>query len=615
MSNFLIVNLVVVQAHQLLFLEIGQHPSNCHLDSDAWSINQKHFSPSSSVAVRLLQTEQYRDEVREFSTRILHKLSTFGSSFSIEEQFLAKNRTTTISDDLSGFVIIVWTLDVLEDFLDQVVLLQRRAKGTIFILSHQHCHTAQTDLDHILRRLWTQFSTFNIILQTPCSCNGTKIYTFLPFERVDHSWGKTLSTNTQPKPLLKFHDLNQFPLQISMFSRYPYVIKPLPKALKANPIYSDLSHSKGFGGVDAFILGALAKRLNFDPQIVENFDEEPFGRILSNGTAVGSLADVVGRKVEFSSNGRFLKDYGTGEIEFVSAHDSDQLCMAVPKAFKVPVWKTLLNCFSTASWCAIGAVCIVCIAFWNLIRPSRNISQALWEVFAYFAGVPFKLNPSYSQFLFLTSCLIFNLIIFGIIEGSFFTSFTTTTFYQDIDTLEDLYESGLPIATNFWFLVEDDKSDLMARLKQRVVGTEHDPLDLVAFHGNVATLARKQDLELLIPTKYSDKSGTPLIHTVSECHTTVLLADILPKDSVYYDAFNWVVVGLFEGGFTSKWYRDIIDSLVVEDSVASYRPDFAPCTLYDIQAAFLAVLTGYFCSILTFLVEIVCTKKNRNQTH
>jgi hypothetical protein len=117
-------------------------------------------------------------------------------------------------------------------FLDQVVLLQSRAKGTIFILSYQHCHTVQTDLHHILRRFWTDFSTFNIILQTPCSCNGTKIYTFLPFERVDHSWGQTLSTNTQPKLVSKFHDLNQFPLQITMFSRYPYMIKPLPKALK-----------------------------------------------------------------------------------------------------------------------------------------------------------------------------------------------------------------------------------------------------------------------------------------------------------------------------------------------------------------------------------------------
>jgi hypothetical protein len=30
------------------------------------------------------------------------------------------------------------------------------------------------------------------------------------------------------------------------------VIKPQPKALKTNPIYRDLIHSKGFGGIDAF---------------------------------------------------------------------------------------------------------------------------------------------------------------------------------------------------------------------------------------------------------------------------------------------------------------------------------------------------------------------------
>ncbi|RZC42668.1 hypothetical protein BDFB_014653, partial [Asbolus verrucosus] len=307
--------------------------------------------------------------------------------------------------------------------------------------------------------------------------------------------------------------------KVSLFEKHPTLIKNLPKYLENNPIYSRLDVFNGFGGLDGFVSGTLANHLNFDLVVLENLEDEPFGRVLPDGTITGSLGDVVNRKVMFSGNGRFLMDYGTTEIEFTVPYDGDRFCLITPKALKVPRWKTLSNCFTIWSWFSISGICIVCVIIWYFIGGSRNIIKAICEVFSFLVGIPFKTVPSFGRLLFLTSCQMFNMTIMGIIQGSFFTDFTTTIFYPDIDTLEDFVKSEMPVATNFWHLIQNE-SELVRRLKEKAVVINGNIFDSVAYHRNVTTFDRKQVLELLIETEYMGKDGIPLLHMVSECFTS-----------------------------------------------------------------------------------------------
>lgn len=50
--------------------------------------------------------------------------------------------------------------------------------------------------------------------------------------------------------------------------------------------------------------------------------------------------------------------------------------------------------------------------------------------------------------IFLGVCLMANLIVSGTFQGSLTTSFSTTSFYKDIDTLHELDASELPIGTS-----------------------------------------------------------------------------------------------------------------------------------------------------------------------
>jgi hypothetical protein len=166
---------------------------------------------------------------------------------------------------------------------------------------------------------------------------------------------------------------------------------------------------------------------------------------------------------------------------------------------------------------------------------------------------------------------------------------------------DELYESNLPIVTDFWYLVEDDNSEVMKKLASRTVKTNGFPLYQVAHHRNAATLDRKQDLDRLIKTKYTSKKWYPtgtygrrVLHGAHGPHRTQrfnLPGTLLTK----------LFLDLVEGGFISKWYNDVISTLRKMTSTL----DFTPATLYDMQAAFRVIAVGCFGAILVFLCEVV----------
>ncbi|KAJ3647503.1 hypothetical protein Zmor_019377 [Zophobas morio] len=583
-----------------------------------WLVYKTHIFFVRSLKITVLQTVKHHHELNEFTEKLIVKMNEMRQYFSLEELFLYKNYTFDDNFDIidiGGHIIIVWSIEVLTKFLKTAFGTQigeRRGTYAIFIIFHEYCHTVYSEISKLLQHLWMEYGTLNVLAQTPCSCVRKSVYKHFAFNRTGTTWGVTRSydpdeilTNVKliERPSVNF---NGFPLKVSLFWRIPNVLKSQPKFLSDNPIYGDLSHSKGYAGIDAFLLGNLAEHFNFEPIIIQNKEREPFGRVLDNGTITGSLADVVNRKVHYSPNGRFLKNYDTRKIEFTVPYDSDKFCMVVPKSPKIPAWRTLFTCFSCVTWSAIFLVSLLCVVFWFWIGPSRQLSKATWQVYACLVGIPVKIVPTLGQAFFLTACFVFNIIIIGVIDGAFFTEFSTTVFYGDINTLDDLYKSNLPIATNYWYLVGDDESELMTKLKTRVVPTHgRSTYDQVA-EGLVATWGRKQDLDRIIRIEYTGKDGVPLLHMVRECHSSFLIVDIVPKGSPFLFAFNSVIMRLFEGGFTSKWYRDVSSSIETEATKGLDRGiSFASFTIYDMQAAFRVMVLGHGCSMVVFVLEFV----------
>ncbi|RZC37862.1 hypothetical protein BDFB_004727 [Asbolus verrucosus] len=644
---------ILAQLHPVALLKTAESSiDKCALYSDDfWIVYQTHFLLVNFLNFKVLQTEDYRFEVNQFTETVIQILNSYDYfiTTTIQENFLDKNIKSFnhshtprdnvpravvnnsdpigeeelfrikmfTSDSINGHVIIVWDVNTLHKFLDedyQIVVPEARATyALVFVISStESCDIIKNELNSILRRFWINYNVVNVIAQTPCICDNNQVYVYRPFTKMDDSWGLMENYNFEEVVndfrviTNSLSDFNQFPLGVSLFVNEPTAIRELPKLLRTNPIYRNLNSSGGFAGLDGLILGTLAEYLNFDTELVENMDEDPVGTALSNGTITGTLRDVINRRSVFGANSRFLADYSTSDIEFTIAYTGDQICVVVPKAHKIPNWKTLFYCFDVLSWFLIVVTCIASVIFWYFTGPSRLFIKASWEMYSYLMGIPIKIVPSISQIFFLVSCMMFNIIILGVVQGSFFTGFTMTTYYDDINTLKEVDESEMPIAADIWYFIQDD-SELIRRLKKKSVEVADNIFDLVAYQRNIVAFETKLYSDLLIKSKYVDEAGLPLLHIVDECVTTFLTANIVPKGSAFLTVFNNVIMRLHESGLTSKWYDDVVDSMIAEKmiSLSKSQKDVKSFSLYDVQSAFYLIVLGDFCSVIVFFGELL----------
>jgi hypothetical protein len=617
---------------------------------DYWLVYQSHFFFVNFLTVQVLQTGKHRSALNRFTQSAIKIMNSYDYIISIKtkENFLTENikprrlhyynvtvrygvlpdsdpieRKELIqiksltSDAAEGYVIIAWHPKVLHQFLDQdyrIVVPKSRATYALqFIFSNKHlCKTVKIEMDNLLRRLWLEYNVVNVIAQTTCSCDTSKIYIYRPFIKTDNQWGLTeyyylheIVTNFRviTNPLT---DFNGFPLSISVYEHFPMVTRMLPKLLRFNPVYKNLAWSKGFAGVDGLTMGALAKYLNFDVVPFGITTKENYGYVLPNGTSTGSFHDVINRKVVFSANNRCVTNFTAG-LEYTIPFFNNEVCVAIPKALKLPNWAILLTCFDLPSRICIILSLAASLVFGYQVGSSTDFFKQSWETFSFLVGIPTKVVPLVHEIFFLVGCMIFNIVIFGTIQGFLFTSFTKTIYYKDVNTLEEVEQLGIPATSTVWSLVNDD-SDAVKRLKARRVGPTANRFDLVAYQRNLVVFDIKFLLNFLIQSKYTDDDGQPLLHIVDECAGNFVLANIVPEGSAFLNVFNNIIFKVHESGLTWKWMNDILDSVLAEVMMKRYKNQHKKnrsISLRDIQSAFYVIVLGHACSILLFLGELV----------
>ncbi|XP_063924686.1 uncharacterized protein LOC135138639 [Zophobas morio] len=362
----------------------------------------------------------------------------------------------------------------------------------------------------------------------------------------------------------------------------------MPKLLNFDPSYAHLGRTKPtVHGLDGFILKTIAEYVNFSIDLVGGFGEENFGFGLPNGTITGSLGVIANGEAQISANGRFIMDYDTTAIEFTVPYDTDKMCPVVPKSKMIPNWLNSFHCFTTRTWLALYSTFCICIVLWYFIGPTRKHLQVWWEMYAIFRGIPVKIRPTLAQGFFLFWCMAFSVIILTLVQASFFNFFTHPLFYQEIDTLEELDQSNLPIATNF-YQFDSDGSELMANLKKKRIRYLSNFMSVVAYNRNLALLERKRDVDSIIKTQYLSPDGTPLLHVVNECFTSYFISYIVPRGSALLNIFDVILLRLVESGLTSKWYQDVEYSITTEElmNLNHRKKLWRAFNLFDLQAAF-----------------------------
>lgn len=86
--------------------------------------------------------------------------------------------------------------------------------------------------------------------------------------------------------------------------------------------------------------------------IVKN-DGAKFGFKLPNGTLTGALKSIFKRESDIAFVTFFIKDYQTRSVEFSASVYSDDLCLYVKKAGRIPQFILPLITFDDSLWIAL----------------------------------------------------------------------------------------------------------------------------------------------------------------------------------------------------------------------------------------------------------------------
>lgn len=336
----------------------------------------------------------------------------------------------------------------------------------------------------------------------------------------------------------KEYKMNGAPIKVTLFERYPTMVKQVPKYFASTEMAKAIKQS-GYGGFDGLVLGNLATEMDFTVDAVHPTDNKTYG-FKENGTFTGTLRDIVDKRAEIAANARFLISYDTLDIRFMVPILCDQLCVILP-ANRKQQWQAIIRCFDLPFWYTSFLITLFTSLIYTMVKfyhekhemhqirqtffykdfknlvveddiTLRNVHTLVWSVM--FGRITMLPRRTIER-LIIGSCMIANVIIAGSLESSLYKSYTENK-PKNIDTLKELDESDLRITASSpsfrdVFGNDQDTSSIFKSLKGKLF-LEHNDLsavERVANKGGIGTLERLSDVKIML----SVCSQTLLIHS------------------------------------------------------------------------------------------------------
>ncbi|EFN84854.1 hypothetical protein EAI_10312 [Harpegnathos saltator] len=483
-----------------------------------------------------------------------------------------------------------------------VLIVDRRKK-------HQEDRENEPDvsIEDILRTLWHERKMYNVFVSEGILMNGTTrinrlASTFNPFVKInDSAWGGidvvTVNTTVRSSNLTTHRctrDLNGYELKVGIFNGSQSTARLMNTSItSANVQYNYFDIFKGF---DETILDIIARRMNFTVKRVHPTDNKSFGYQLPNGTYIGA-------------------------IEFTTQVEFDRVCVIAPKASKIHKWLRIYHFFPLSVWIFSMLSHILTYVTWHMLQvfnPRRtgrvNFLTTVYRSFLFNCGCPQKLPCTNAERILLSGIFLGNITIVGFFNGILYKSFAHDMYYRDIDSMEDLDASGLPILftsfamSDFFGPKNDTDTTPLIQSLRRKLRHGYNVVKNAAYYRNVTGLVRKHHFPIL-NEELVDTGGAPLLHLIKECPGTYYLSYLLPRDSILRDRVNALIARLNQAGlptlWTSRTIRRIIAKrkLVVKRQSESEAKGFVAFSLSDLQTSFFTLLVGLSLSMVVFCHE------------
>lgn len=517
-----------------------------------------------------------------------------------------------------GVIIIVCVMKELLDYMFSEILTPFWSPQASFFIYFTQENCGQ-DMKIIFENLWKIYKTPHVVA-AGCVCENLLFYN--PFLGSNDKYGKMFSFSEEE--IIE----NPSVIENTMLNFNGYPIK----AVVFQSLFFVQLNTTEFIGIDLNLLNLMATHLNFTTVTLFSFDNDKYGFKLPNGTYTGALRRLLNGEADLINVNYFIKDYLTTDLEFSASTMTDNLCVIMRKAEKIPDWQLLYFCMDKSTWISVIIIYFVMSFSWIFIQTllTQFREEAVLYPFVFtdtfrlmITSSLFRLPTITSERVFLATCLMAFVTLAGAFQGSLIGVYSTPMFYKDIETLEELSETPTKIKSSYMFFIDDVFSDMtypvIARLK-RMISFYDDPVSItfrVATQKNFATLVRQSEVEVdTSTTTYYDANGINLIHMVRECARSYSLAYPFPVNSPYAPCMNNIMMRAAEAGLFVKWYKEMAFNASESASkmnTASLNDALKVFSLTDMQISFYQLIIGYIIGFLVFVIEVCIYVRKRDK--
>jgi hypothetical protein len=404
-------------------------------------------------------------------------------------------------------------------------------------------------------------------------------------------------------------NLAGFVVRVTMFHSFPTAV-----------VKCESQNKCSYEGRDWEVIKNLATYMNFTPVISQPGYNEDFG-YGSGSRFTESMKDLMFKQADISGNERYIKSYNTDKIDFtMPAFYTMQLVVVVPKARRILPWKAIFECFTFQFWMYFLAVLLVTTVLWYVLRNLHkkvscltNAADTLAVFLTMSVSFLTKISSSSQRFL-LSFCLVFSLVFMCFFQSVLLDAVSHPHFQPDINTLQKLDKSGLPIVTLDPDLL--DTFEWSPAMKNLHMKLQYQNLSLesllhqLALYRNFSLLTSKGEA-LWFLSKYPNK-----FHIINEYPREYFVSYMIPRGSPYATRIHNLLGKMTEAGLVRKWDTDTnyrLHLVALREGRANIQgnKNVKILRLAEFKSAFFMWRVGLIAGTFVFMVERFWCAANR----
>ena len=417
------------------------------------------------------------------------------------------------------------------------------------------------------------------------------------------------------------HDFHGCPLRISTFEYPPFIFD-----IK----HFDNGTIKFQKGLEFKLIELIAETTN----MTKVFQKAPpdggnWGVLLDNGTWTGITREIMEDYSDVGMAGWWYRCHLIKEMECPFPHLIDACRWFVPCAKPYPRWMSTTRVFKLPLWLSfLSAYVVASLAIWQVVKINNSISTEPIENQAYTSLVKCLLNfwaiileesasnnPPHVGAI-RTVFLVWVLYCWAVntVYQTFLTSFLIDPGLQHaVTSEEELLSSKLKygIPDTIVSIVPSLSSDRY-RLRDHCDDLQG-CRDRLAFKGDFALFFSKYNMEYLAAAKYMDPDGKSMVCKFSDVYCNQLTIMPVPTGLLMLELFNDLILHVYQSGLMEYWWNDLRYTATLDLAKDLNEPvgEYIKLTLEHLQSAFYLLFLGCIFSIIAFISEITCQKRDK----